>query len=154
MARVRKLFLAKKGYFPAIFVFIFLQFSGSDPAWGNFFHISGLVCIRQEKRAQRLTFWVRRPPGRMGVFHAKGWGSKTSRPPSKVCLPWVSKRGIWDIPKILPGCPGPLGVVQKVCAKKVVLIFRSLLKAFSTIKRALGSPYGGLRSGHRFPLIV
>ena len=35
-----------------------------------------------------------------------------------LCLPWVSKRGIWDIPGILPGCPGPLGVL-KVCAEKV-----------------------------------
>ena len=24
----------------------------------------------------------------------------------------------WDVPGILPGCPGPLGGVQKVCAKK------------------------------------
>ena len=61
----------------------------------------------------------------MGVFHAKGWGSKTSCPPSKVCLPWVSKRGIWDIPGILPGCPGPLGVFKKFVQKKFVLIFRS-----------------------------
>ena len=65
-----------------------------------------LEFIRQEKRAQRSTFWVRRPPGGVGVFHAKGWWPKTSCPPSKVCLPWVSKRGIWDVPRILPGCPG------------------------------------------------
>ena len=63
-----------------------------------------------------------------------GWGSstrrggcpKTSCPPSKVCLPWVSKRGIWDVPGILPGCPGPLGVFKKFVQKKFVLIFRSL----------------------------
>ena len=69
--------------------------------------------------AQRLTFWVRRPPGGVGVFHEKGWWSKTSCSPSKLRLPWVSKRGIWDVPEILPGCPGKIGGVQKVCAKKV-----------------------------------
>ena len=68
-----------------------------------------ILKIRQEKRAQRLTFWVRRPPGGVGVFHVKGWWPKSSCSPSKVCLPWVSKRGISDIPGILPGCPGSLG---------------------------------------------
>ena len=82
--------------------------------------------LRQEKRAQRLTFWVRRPPGGVGVFHSKGWWPKTSCPPSKVCLPWVSKRGIWDVPGILPGCPGPLGVFKKFVQKSFVRIFRSL----------------------------
>ena len=51
----------------------------------------------QEKRAQRLIF--------LG--------------PSKVCLPWVSKRGIWDVPRILPGCPRPLGVFKNFVQKKV-----------------------------------
>ena len=82
--------------------------------------------FRQAKRAQRLTFWVRRPPGGVGVFHAKRWWPKSSRPHSKVCLPWVSKRGIWDVPGILPGCPGPLGVFKKFVHKKFVRIFRSL----------------------------
>ena len=82
--------------------------------------------IGQEKRAQRLAFWVRRPPGGVGVFRAKGWWPKTSCPPSKVCLPWVSKRRIWDVPRILLGCPGPLGVFKKFVQKKFVFIFRSL----------------------------
>ena len=60
---------------------------------------------RQEKRAQRSTFGVWRPPGGVGGFHAKGWGSKSSCLPSKVCLPWVSKRGTWDVSGILPRCP-------------------------------------------------
>ena len=75
------------------------------------------VSIRPEKRAQRLSFWVRRPPGGVGVFHAKGWWPKSSCPPSKLCLPWVSKRGIRDVPGILPGCPGPLGVFKSLCEK-------------------------------------
>ena len=47
--------------------------------------------IQARKRGQRLSFWVRRPPGEVGVFHAKGWWPESSCPPSKVCLPWVSK---------------------------------------------------------------
>ena len=55
------------------------------------------------------------------------WGSSTRRgggrtvrcPLSKVCVPWVSKRGIWDVPGILPGCPGPLGVFKKFVQKDV-----------------------------------
>ena len=71
-------------------------------------------------------FSVRRPSGGVGVFHWKGWWPKTSCPPSKVCLPWVLERGIWDVPGILPGCPGPLGVFKKFVQKKFVRIFRSL----------------------------
>ena len=91
--------------------------------------------LRQEKRAQRLSFWVRRPPGGVGVFHAKGRWPKTSCPPSKLCLPWVSKRGIRDVPGILPGCPGPLAVFKKFVQKNFVLIFRPL------------NPNGGLAMG-------
>ena len=61
-----------------------------------------------------------------GVFHAKGWWPKSSCSPSKVCLSLASKRGIPDIPGILPGCPGPLGVFKKFVQKKFVRIFRSL----------------------------
>ena len=71
--------------------------------------------FRQEKRAQRLSFWVRRPPGGVGVFHAKGWWPKTSCP-----------REIRDVPGILPGCPGPLAVFKKFVQKNFVRIFRSL----------------------------
>ena len=60
----------------------------------------GLQKFRPEKRAQRLTFWARRLPGGVGVFHVKGWWPKSSCSPSEVCLPWVSKGGIWDVPGI------------------------------------------------------
>ena len=70
----------------------------------------------KKKRAQRLTFWVRRPPGGVGGLPREGVVAKRSCPPSKVCLQWVSKRRIWDVPGSLPGCPQTLGGVQKVCA--------------------------------------
>ena len=69
---------------------------------------------------QRSTFWVWRQPGGVGVFHAKGWWSKSSCPPSKVCLCWVSREEpTWDVPGILPGCPRPLGVLKKFVSKNV-----------------------------------
>ena len=86
-------------------------------------HPLRLPILRQEKRAQRLTFWVRRPPGGVGAFRAKGWWPKSSCPPSKVCLPWVSTRLIWDVPGILPGCPGPLGVFKKFVQKSSCAFF-------------------------------
>ena len=89
--------------------------------------ISRRTSFRQEKRAQILTFWVRRPPGGVGGFHSKGWWPKTSWPPSKVCLPCVSTRGIWDVPGILPGCPGLRGVFKKFVQKNFVRTFRSLV---------------------------
>ena len=36
-------------------------------------------------------------------------------PSLEVCLPWVSKRGIWDVPGILPG---PLGVFKEFVQKR------------------------------------
>ena len=44
----------------------------------------------QKNRAQRLTFRVRRPPGGVGVFHAKGGWPKSLCPASRACLPWLS----------------------------------------------------------------
>ena len=79
--------------------------------------------IQARKKSTKINFLgSRRPLGGVGVFHAKGWGSKSSCPPSKLRLPWVSKRRIWDVPGILPG----LGVFKKFVQKKFVLIFRSL----------------------------
>ena len=64
-------------------------------------------------------FWVRRPPGGVGVFHSKGWWPKTSCPPSKVCLPWVFEGRNLGCPGIFVGMSRTLGGVQKVCTKKV-----------------------------------
>ena len=82
-----------------------------------------LTFLRQEKRAQRLTFWVRRPPGGVGVSHAKGWWPKKFVPSLKS----LSSLGFEE--RNL-GCPGNFGGmsrtpgrVQKVCAKKVRVHF-------------------------------
>ena len=38
------------------------------------------------------SFWVRRVQGGVGVVHVKGWGSKSSLHPSKVCFHWFATR--------------------------------------------------------------
>ena len=86
----------------------------------------------------KINFWVRRPPGGVGVFHAKGWESKSSRPPSKVCLPWVSKGGTWDPGNFARMSQTP-GCVQKVCAKNVCAHFWAQL-----FKAQLGEPFLGI----------
>ena len=49
----------------------------------------------------------------VGFFHSKGWWSKSSFPPSKVCCPWVSKGGTWDVLEICQDVPDPRGVFKK-----------------------------------------
>ena len=67
--------------------------------------------------ARMVTFWVRRPPGGVGFFHAKGRWSKSSCPPSKVCLPWVWKEGTcWDV-------PDPWGCSKSLCKKSSCAFF-------------------------------
>ena len=78
------------------------------------------------RKSTKINFGGPETPGGMGVFHAKGWWSKSSCPPSKVCLPWVWKGGTRDVPGILPGCPGPLGVFKKFVQKECVRSSRSL----------------------------
>ena len=81
--------------------------------------------LMQEKRAQRITFWVRGQPGGVGVFHLKGWWSKSSYPPSKVCFPWVSS----GMPQeFCQDVPDPWGCSKSLCKKKLMLIYRFLVK--------------------------
>ena len=99
--------------------------------------------IRQEKRAQRLTFWVRRPPGGVGVFLAKGWWLKSSCSPSKVCLPWVSEERNLGCPGNFAGMsrtPARAGGVQKVCAKKVRAHFSFPILRNNVIRIFRGRP--------------
>ena len=81
------------------------------------------------KKNTKIDFCVQRLPGGVGVFWAKGWGSKSSCHPPKVCFPWVSKDsegGSLGYPGNFAGISRTAGGVQKVCAKKFMLIFRPL----------------------------
>ena len=91
--------------------------------------------FRQEKRAQRSVFWVRRPAGGLGVFHAP-----------KVCLPWVSRGGTWNVPGILPGCPGRRGVLKKFCQKKKACAHFSAPRSASGCRKTW--------FGRRFPTVA
>ena len=54
-----------------------------------------------------------------------GWGSSTGRGGGRKVRPWVWKKGIWDVPGKLPGCPGPLRLFKKFVQKRLVRIYRS-----------------------------
>ena len=104
----------------------FISFCRKQKTVSTKFSVLGGYLVKPEKI---LTFCVQRLPGGVGVgvFHSKGWWSKSSCPPSKVCFPWVSKEVTWDVPGILLGCPGHLGVFKKFVQQKTfVPIFRSL----------------------------
>ena len=63
-----------------------------------------------------------------GSSTRRGWWPKSSCPSSKVCLPWVSIRGIWDVPANFAGMSRTLGGVRKVCEKSSCAFFRSPIK--------------------------
>ena len=56
----------------------------------------GLLGLRVCRGTGGHNFWARRLPGGMGVFYARGRGSKSSFPPLKVRCPWVSREGTWN----------------------------------------------------------
>ena len=62
--------------------------------------------------------------------HPVGWGSSMRRggggkfvPSLESLSSWVVKRGLWDVPRILPGCPRPLGVFKKLMQKHSCAFF-------------------------------
>ena len=78
-----------------------------------------VLLIRKEKRAQRLTFWIRRPRGGVGGLPREGVVAEKFVP----SLESLSSLGLEE--RNL-GCPGNFagmsrtpGGAQKVCAKKV-----------------------------------
>ena len=90
-----------------------------------------LVNFGQEKRAQRLTCWVWRPPVGWGSSTRRGGGRKVRARPRKFVFLGFQREVSGMSRKILPGCPGPLGVFtlfKKFVHKKFVRIFRSLTK--------------------------
>ena len=76
--------------------------------------------LAPRKRAQRLTFWVLRPPGWMGGLLCEGAVVEKCVHFSKVCFPWVSKGGNLGCPGIFTRMSQTCGGVQKglrkVCA--------------------------------------
>ena len=61
-----------------------------------------------------------------GSFTHRGGGRKVRALPRKFVFLGF-RTGIWDVPGILLGCPGPLGVFKKFVQKKFVRISRSLI---------------------------
>ena len=82
--------------------------------------------VRQEKGAQRLTFWVRRPPGGMEGLQREGEGVKKFVPSLESLFSLGFEGGNVGRPENFAGMSRTPGGVQKVSAKKFVLIFRSL----------------------------
>ena len=78
--------------------------------------LSGTAAPDDQARKQNtmIRFWGLETARWVGVFHLKGWKSKSSFPPSQVrSLPWKAKESKfcpWDVPGIWPRYPGPLGV--------------------------------------------
>ena len=75
------------------------------------------------KRAQRLTFGVRRLPGGVGVFHAKGWGVEKFVPSLDSLSSLGFEGGKLGCPRNFAGMSWTPGGVQKVCAKKSSFAF-------------------------------
>ena len=52
----------------------------------------------QARKWTKINFWGSEIAGWGGVFHAKGWWSKSSFPPSSVVLEGFKREGTWDVP--------------------------------------------------------
>ena len=48
-----------------------------------------------------------------GSSTRRGGGRRVLALPPKFVFLWVWRGGTWDIPGILPGCPGPVGMFKK-----------------------------------------
>ena len=90
-----------------------------------------LTPIRQEKKAQRLTFCVRRLPGGVVVFHAKGWGLKSSCPFPNLLWVGLRRRELGISREFCRDVPDPRGVQKDSAKKMFVLIFGPYPRASS-----------------------
>ena len=91
--------------------------------------------FRQEKRAQRLTVWVRRPPSGVGVFHAKGWCRRVCALPRKFVFLGFRREESGMSREFCRDVRTP-GGVQKVCAQKTV--HKCLLVCFVSFSPHIG----------------
>ena len=107
-----------------------------------FFFNFNLICMfgsqskSGKKKSTKINFLGPETARWGGGLHAKGWWPKSSCSPSKVCLPWVSKRGIWGCPGNFAGMSrtvrGVKKFVQKSLRKKsLCAFFRSPLRPFA-----------------------
>ena len=95
---------------------LIIFFSGPKcpPSCGTFSHLKGgHLQSGKEKGALRLIVLGLDARWGGGLPH-EGVGVRNFVPSSKVCFPWVSLEGTWDVPGMLPGCPGHLGVFRKI----------------------------------------
>ena len=94
-----------------------------------------------------------------GVFHAKGLGSKSSLPPSKIHLlpstPKENKHCFRDISGILQGCSGPLWMFKKFVPKSLC---SCLIPYYQRFGKGIGGrgwrPTGPKIQGEAFLLTV
>ena len=75
--------------------------------------------VRQEKRAQRLTFLVRRPPGGEGVCPPEGVGVEKFAPSLESLSSLAFEERNLGCPGNFAGMSRIPGGVPKVCAKRV-----------------------------------
>ena len=96
--------------------FFFLQNGVSPPvSWCEI----GFRFLRQEKRAQRLSFWVWRPPSGVGVFHAKGWWPN----PRKFVFLGFRKEESGMSREFCRDVPDPWGCSKSLCKRSLCAFF-------------------------------
>ena len=85
--------------------------------------------LQERNNSTKINFLVRETAWWGGGLPREGVVAEKFVPSleSLSSLGFDSKRGIWDVPGILRGCPRPLGVFKKFVQKKFVRIFPSLI---------------------------
>ena len=80
--------------------------------------------VQARKQSTKINFWGSETAGWGGGSSTRrGGGRKVRALPRKFVFSWVLKEGTWDVSGVLPRCPGPLGVFEKLVQKKFVLVF-------------------------------
>ena len=78
-----------------------------------------LTTIRQEKNT-KSSFWGPETARRGGASSTReGIGVEKFVPSLESLFCLGSREGTWDVPGILPGCPGPLGAFKKFVQKQL-----------------------------------
>ena len=105
----------------AAHLFSLVPMHNKIPGGYRFAHtfVRPLLCVQPlltQKRAQRLTFWARRQPGGVDVFHAKRWGQKVHSLPRKFVpgktnfILGMCREFCWDV-----RTPDPWGCSKSLC---------------------------------------